>query len=157
MSRFMWEEEELDEWEERRVREAMLEKVAKQTGRLDVDAMAHEDGRNAVAEKWYSKRAQPFEEEWKEETAWRAPPRHMCRQVAKFLRSRVKEKRAGRPALMIPAAERVQERGNWEGWRTAWRFPRGTKLWRPARGYPPPREDETTSREARAVAIPSKM
>ena len=87
---------------------------------------------------------------------WWAPPRHMCRQVAKFLRSRTKEKRAGKPVLLMPAAEWVQGRGSWEGWKTVWEFPTGTKLWRPVRGFPPPREDEAVCKEVWVVVMPEK-
>ena len=152
----MWEEEELDEWEERRIREAMLDKVVGRTGRFQVDAMAHEDGRNSVAGRWYSKRNQPFEEEWKGEKVWWAPPRHMCRRVARFLRSKVREGTAGKPALLIPAAVWAQERGSWVGWELVWSFPRGTKLWRPVRECPPPKEDEAVCKETWVVVMPTK-
>ena len=147
LSRFVWGEEEKDEWEERRIREVMLEKVIRQTGRIEVDAMAHEDGRNAVASKWFSKINQPFEEEWGKQWVWWAPPSHMCGRVGRFLRTRVREGKAGRPLLLLPAEEWGMGGEGWEGWKIVWKFPRGTRLWRPVRGFPPPREEETTTRQ----------
>ena len=37
------------------------------TGPVEVDAMAQEEGRNAVTSKWFSKGAQSFEEGWGKE------------------------------------------------------------------------------------------
>ena len=157
LSRFVWGEDEKDEWEERRIREVMLEKITRQVGPIEVDAMAHEDGRNAVASKWFSKAAQPFEEEWGQDVVWRAPPSHMCGRVGRFLRTRVKEGKAGKPLLLLPAVEWAQGGEGRSRWKAIWSFPRGTRLWRPVRGFPPPGEGAVMSQQMWVVVTSLKQ
>ena len=118
--------------------------------------MAHEDGRNAVAARWHSKVRQPFVEEWGREVVWWAPPTHLGRVVGRFLRKKAKENKAGKPVLLIPAEEWVRGGEGWNGWRIAWEYPPGTRLWRPVRGFPPPREDEMMTKEKWVVVTTTK-
>ena len=53
--------------------------------------------------------------------------------------------------LLLPAEEWGMGGEGWNGWEIVWKFPRGTRLWRPVRGFPPPRENEATIQQVWVV------
>ena len=135
LSRFMWDRARRDPWKDRELRPRFWRQVVETVGRFDVDAMASDDGANAKCPRFFCPSRPPFEEDLSQGN-WRwFPPPHMFAGAPSFLRSRWRENRNIRFAVLVPHDVTKPWYNKLACWSPVLRFQEGTKLFSTPPGH----------------------